>query len=230
MHGLAVSCRLVKLKAAVNTALSQAEESPAKAFDCLVTFRDEVNNSVATLLEHLLHMAGGYFSDVSSRRRKQITKDIRDPQLSRWLNDSIKTLTALFPKDISSAKETARARHMDGLLSLASQAVSAVPASRSSSSRASAATGCGQHQEPYPQPLRWPFHGGCSQGYGSWGGEGVNIPTTTIARTLLPATPFPDPLIGESLPSPPKACLAPPPPVWLLSLINGSLLMLPILS
>lgn len=77
MHGLAVSHSLMKLEAALNTALLQAEESSAKALDCLVTLKDEVNDNMTTPLHHALRMARGYFNNVSSHC-KQITKVIHD--------------------------------------------------------------------------------------------------------------------------------------------------------
>lgn len=69
MHRLVVSHSFVKLEAAVNTALSQTEEFPAKAFDCLVTLKDEVNDCVATPGPCLAYGWGGYFNNVSSHCR-----------------------------------------------------------------------------------------------------------------------------------------------------------------
>lgn len=83
-----------------------------------------INNQVMNPLAHALHMARGQFNEFLTKRWKKIAKNVRDSQLSRWLEDTEESLTDLFPGDISVAMDASRARRTDGLLLLASRAVS----------------------------------------------------------------------------------------------------------
>lgn len=97
---------------------------------------------------------GGSFNDLSLKRRKRLAKSIKDQQLSRWLEETQETLTHLFPPDVSGAMEASRAKRMDGLLSLASRAVSTSQSATRHSSGSNPHSFRGRRTEPYRQPFR----------------------------------------------------------------------------
>lgn len=66
----------------------------------LSMFKDKVNAQVVAPLAHALHLAGGYFNDLSTKRRKRIAKGVRDQQLGKWLEAAPESTTQLFPKGL----------------------------------------------------------------------------------------------------------------------------------
>lgn len=108
----------------MNATLAHAEDNPSSAIATLHRLKEDINEQVATPLAHTLRMAGGHLTTCQLTRRKHLAKSVKDQQLSRWLEETDETLTHLFPPDVSGAMEASRALRTDGLLSLASRAVS----------------------------------------------------------------------------------------------------------
>lgn len=78
MTALALSRGIVRLEAAVLEMIHSAETNLEAAGAALSMLKDEVNAQVAAPLAHALRLAGGYFNDLSTKRRKRIDKGVRD--------------------------------------------------------------------------------------------------------------------------------------------------------
>lgn len=72
---------------------THVEDNPNTAVDSLFHLCNDSNDQVATLLTCALHMAGGSFSKLSSKRRKKLNKCVKDPQLACWLEDTEEMLS-----------------------------------------------------------------------------------------------------------------------------------------
>lgn len=147
LHGLPLSRSLVRLEAAVNKALAHAEDNPS-ALITLHRLKEDINEQVTTPLTHALHMVGGSFNNLSNKRCKHFAKRMKDHQLGHLLEDTDKTLTHLFPLDVSGAMEAFRARRTDGLLTMASRAVSSAQAASRHASSSSLGSFLGRLAEP----------------------------------------------------------------------------------
>lgn len=155
MVGLAVARGLVRLEATIKDASEQALQGQVPPTELLASLQESVNAQVGPPLAHALRMTGGYFNDLSVKRRRKLARAIKDSQLSKWLDECPESTTSLFAADVAGALDAARARRTDGLLSIASRAArpTATPAS------SSAATSARGHRfEPYA-PVRRPFRG-----------------------------------------------------------------------
>lgn len=117
------------------------------------SLKDNLVNLVATPLAHALHLVGANFNQLSSKRQRRLLKDIQDPQLVKWLEDSKEPVMSLFPGDITTALEVAHVHCMDGSISMASRAARAFTSIVS--------TARGTCYEPSTAPKQ-PFHRGAS--------------------------------------------------------------------
>lgn len=155
---------------------------------------------------HALQLSASHFNDLLTWRRKKIIKGMRDGQLAQWLEDSSETLTELFPSDVSAALVAAQARRMDGLLSLASPAVSQPASSNHLAAAGSTFSFRSRHTEPYTwSSTTRPCHGGTLTQAAA---EGANSTTGIITSSLPPMEPVPETRTMETpssrpIPSPP---------------------------
>lgn len=113
MAALANSRALVCLEAILSEGARQASADPSWVDFPFDTLKEDIISQVATPLAHALHLAGGYFNGLSTRRRRRITKGIQDSQLSKWLEDSHESLTLLFPDNIAPTMAAAQAWQTD---------------------------------------------------------------------------------------------------------------------
>lgn len=159
-------------------------DNPNAVVESLYRLKGDINDQVATPLAHALCMAGGNFNELSVKKRKNLAKSVKDPQLARWLEEADESLTKLFLDDVSEAMEASRARRTDGLISFANRAMFA---SQSTARRAAASNQLsfhGRRAEPYNprQPFR---RGGGAPGKAVFGG--AVLPTHPVAVTTSPA-------------------------------------------
>lgn len=85
MAALALLQGIVHLNLAILDTVHRLELDPMAASGTLMTVKDNVNQCMAMPLAHTLKLAGGYFSDLSSKRWKKIAEGFRDQQLGKWL-------------------------------------------------------------------------------------------------------------------------------------------------
>lgn len=83
MMTLALCCGIVYLKAMVLDTDHQEDADPSFASVGLLSLKDEINHQVAAPLAHALHLARGYFNDISSKRHKRIAKGVHNQQLGK---------------------------------------------------------------------------------------------------------------------------------------------------
>lgn len=144
MMGLAVSGGIIKLEAVLKEPRDSVDPAFQEISEALAALHEDLNAQVAPRLAHALRLAAGYFNDLSVKRRRKLARAVKDTQLSKWLEETPESTSCLFTADVSGALEAARARRMDGLITIASRASSQTPPAASSL----AASSRGKHFEP----------------------------------------------------------------------------------
>lgn len=103
-------------------------------------------------LANTLCILAAYFNDLSERCQK-LAHAVKDPQLTKWLDNTPESLSSLFNSDASRPLNALQAWYTDGLTSLASWEACSAPMASASATR-------GQRFRPYSSStFHHPCHG-----------------------------------------------------------------------
>lgn len=166
MIGLAMSRGIIALESAVKEVTAATSESVSPASEEVSSLAEVLDAQVAAPMAHTLRMAAGNFNELSVKRRRKLSRAVKDPLLSRWLKETPESVLLLFALDMSGPLEAARARLTDGLITMAARATQ----NPSSSVQSSSASSRGRRFELYPVSRgRQPFRGARNRPSGGLG-------------------------------------------------------------